>query len=185
MAASVQAPDLGDPLAVDPGVADLAESRLGRAFGSLPERQRAVLWYVVVEGEDPADAAGRGSGVAADDVAGLAALASAALIQASLARYESGLAREDCRAAIAGLGVTADGALRGLDDSAAPHLRACRDCRAAAIELADLSRSLRRTVAPIYLGAAAGAYLAEDTPKPAHRRPSAPRARRAQPIPPA
>jgi DNA-directed RNA polymerase specialized sigma24 family protein len=159
-AAAAPAPDLGDPLAVDPGAADLAESRLARAFGSLPERQRATLWHAVIEGADPADAAAP-LGVTADEVADLAGQASADLIGAYLALYASGPAREDCRAAMGGLGAAADGTLRGLEEPpAAPHLRACRDCRAAAIELADLGRSLRRKVAPIYLGPAAGGYLA-------------------------
>jgi DNA-directed RNA polymerase specialized sigma24 family protein len=165
VASAAPEPDLGDPLSVDPSVADLAESRLGRAFASLPGRQRAALWHVVIEGADPADAAAP-LGVTADGVADLAGQASAALIQAYLARYASGLAREDCRDAVSALGGGADGSLRGLDEpAAAPHMRACRDCRAAAIELADLGRSLRQTVAPIYLGGAATAYLAGSGPE--------------------
>ena len=40
------------------------------------------------------------------------------------------------------------------------HLRGCRECRSVAIELAAYGRSLRHTVAPIFLGPAAAAYLA-------------------------
>ena len=84
------------------------------------------------------------------------AQASAAYTRSYLKLYEAGLGREDCREAVGGLDHDADGAPGSLDAFATlPHLRACRECRAAAIELADLGRSLRGWVAPVYLGVAA------------------------------
>jgi len=131
--------------------AELAGSLLHRAFTALPERQRAALWHAVIEQSDPAQTAAI-LGVTADDVAELAANASEAYVQAYLKLYESGLAREDCREAVGGLGHGTDGAPSSLDQFATlPHLRACRECRAAAIELADLGRSLGGWVAPVYL----------------------------------
>jgi DNA-directed RNA polymerase specialized sigma24 family protein len=135
--------------------AELAGSLLARAFAALPERQRAALWHAVIEQADPAQTAAI-LGVAADGVAELASTASSAYIRSYLKLYESGRDREDCRDLVRGLDHGADGTLSGLDEFAAlPHLRACRECRAAAIELADLGRSLRGWVAPVYLGVAA------------------------------
>jgi len=135
--------------------AELAGSLLARAFAALPERQLAALWHAVIEQADPAQTAAI-LGVTAGAVAELAAQASAAYTRSYLKLYESGLGREDCREAVGGLDHDADGAPRSLDAFATlPHLRACRECRAAAIELADLGRSLRGWVAPVYLGVAA------------------------------
>jgi DNA-directed RNA polymerase specialized sigma24 family protein len=158
-------PEAAKPEAAKPE-AELAGSLLTRAFVALPERQRATLWHAVIEQGDPAQAAAI-LGVTADGVAELAAKASADYIQAYLKLYESGHTREDCREAVRGLDHGADGTLSGLDEFAAlPHLRACRECRAAAIELADLGRSLRGWVAPVYLGVAATpGYLAWATVK--------------------
>jgi DNA-directed RNA polymerase specialized sigma24 family protein len=153
--------------------AELAGSLLHRAFTALPERQRAALWHAVIEQSDPAQTAAI-LGVTADDVAELAANASEAYVQAYLKLYESGLAREDCREAVGGLGHGADGAPSSLDQFATlPHLRACRECRAAAIELADLGRSLGGWVAPVYLSVkATPGYLAAVRVK-ADKKPSA------------
>jgi DNA-directed RNA polymerase specialized sigma24 family protein len=152
-------PGPAKPGAAKPGAAspeaELAGSLLARAFAALPERQRAALWHAVIEQADPAQTAAI-LGVTADGVAELAATASSAYIRSYLKLYESGHDREDCRDVVRGLDHGADGTLSGLDEFAAlPHLRACRECRAAAIELADLGRSLRGWVAPVYLGVAA------------------------------
>jgi DNA-directed RNA polymerase specialized sigma24 family protein len=135
--------------------ADLAGSLLARAFAALPDRERTTLWHAVIEQADPAQTAAI-LGVTAGDVADLVARASTAYVRSYLKQYESGHDREDCRAAVRGLDHGAAGRLSGPDEFAAlPHLRACRECRAAAIELADLGRSLRGWVAPVYLGVAA------------------------------
>jgi DNA-directed RNA polymerase specialized sigma24 family protein len=134
---------------------ELAGALLARAFVALPERERATLWHAVIEQADPAQTAAI-LGVTARGVADLVAQASAAYVRSYLKLYESGHDREDCREVVRGLDHGADGMLSGLDEFAAlPHLRACRECRAAAIELADLGRSLRGWVAPVYLGVAA------------------------------
>jgi len=135
--------------------AELAGSLLARAFAALPEREQAALWHAVVELADPAQTAAI-LGVPAGAVAEVAAEASAAYTRSYLKLYESGLGPEDCREAVGGLEHDAAGAPGSLDAFATlPHLRACRECRAAAIELADLGRSLRGWVAPVYLGVAA------------------------------
>jgi DNA-directed RNA polymerase specialized sigma24 family protein len=167
-----------NPGAASPGAAspeaELAGSLLARAFAALPERQRAALWHAVIEQADPAQTAAI-LGVPAGGVAELAATASSAYIRSYLKLYESGHDREDCRDVVRGLDHGADGTLSGLDEFAAlPHLRACRECRAAAIELADLGRSLRGWVAPVYLGVAATpGYLAWARVKVTKQAPSA------------
>ncbi len=159
-------PSLGEPLFVDPEAADLEDARLALAFRALPERHRAVLWHTEIEQADPAEAAAL-LGLTADGVAGLGDQARAGLRQEYLKQYD--VARDDCKAVSGKLGQHLANATRGGDEAMVQrHLRGCRECRAVAIELGACGRSLRQTVAPIFLGPAAGAYLA------AVRPPSAP-----------
>lgn len=159
-------PSLGEPLFVDPEAADLEDARLALAFRALPERHRAVLWHTEIEQADPAEAAAL-LGLTADGVAGLGDQARAGLRQEYLKHYD--VARDDCKAVSGKLGQHLANATRGGDEAMVQrHLRGCRECRAVAIELGACGRSLRQTVAPIFLGPAAGAYLA------AVRPPSAP-----------
>jgi DNA-directed RNA polymerase specialized sigma24 family protein len=142
---------------------------MARAFDSLPERQRAVLWHTVIEAADPGQAA-TVLGATADGVAELGEQARAALSRAYLKLYLAGLAREDCRSAARKLDLHLGRSTRRPDEGKVQrHLRGCRDCRAVAVELAGLSRSLRRTVAPVVLGPAAQAYLAAVEARPASR----------------
>jgi DNA-directed RNA polymerase specialized sigma24 family protein len=150
----------GEPLIIDPLVAELAASPLARAFLALPERWRAALWHEAVEEADPAETAAV-LGATADGAAQIAGQARAGLIVECLKRYWSGLDQEACRSAIGQLSAHADGTLSGFDHrEVQQHLRDCRQCRAAAFELAELGRSLRRVVAPLILGSAASRYLA-------------------------
>ena len=144
----------------DPAIAELESEPMARAFLSLPERQRAVLWHTVIEQADPGQAAAV-LGVTVGGVAELGEQARAALSRAYLKLYLSGLTREDCRSAAGKLDLHLSRAGRRPDEGRVQrHLRGCRDCRAVAIELAGLNRSLRRVVAPIFLGPATQAYLA-------------------------
>jgi DNA-directed RNA polymerase specialized sigma24 family protein len=152
-------PDLGEPLLIDPAIADLAGTPLARAFMSLPDRWRAALWHAAIEEAPPAEVAAI-LGLTAEGAAELGGQARAGLIRATVMLQRSGLTREDCTAAVSGLDADPDGTLTGFDDRLVQaHLRGCRECRAAAFELADLGRSLRRVVAPIILGSATAAYL--------------------------
>jgi DNA-directed RNA polymerase specialized sigma24 family protein len=152
-------PSLGEPLFVDPEAADLEGARLALAFRALPERQRAVLWHTEIERADPADAAAL-LGLTADGVVSLGDQARAGLRQEYLKHYASDIARDDCKAVSGKLGQHLANATRGGDEAMVQrHLRGCRECRAVAIELGACGRSLRHTVAPIFLGPAAAAYL--------------------------
>ncbi len=153
-------PSLGEPLFVDPEAAELESARLALAFRALPERQRATVWHTEIEQGDPAEAAVL-LGLTVDGVAGLRDQARAGLRQAYLKQYASELAREDCKAVAGKLDQHLADATRGADEAMVQrHLRGCRECRSVAIELAAYGRSLRHTVAPIFLGPAAAAYLA-------------------------
>jgi DNA-directed RNA polymerase specialized sigma24 family protein len=153
-------PSLGEPLFVDAEAADLEGAPLALAFRALPERHRAVLWHTEIEQADPAEAAAL-LGLTADGVAGVRDQARASLRQEYLKQYASDAARDDCKAVSGKLGQHLANATRGGDEAMVQrHLRGCRECRAVAIELGACGRSLRHTVAPIFLGPAAGAYLA-------------------------
>jgi len=151
---------LGEPLSGDPAAAELESEPMARAFLSLPERQRAVLWHTVIEPADPGQAAAV-LGVTATGVAELGEQARAGLARAYLKLYLSGRTRQDCRSAAGKLDLHLSRAGRRPDEGKVQrHLRGCRDCRAVAVELTGLSRSLRHVVAPIFLGPATQAYLA-------------------------
>jgi len=158
---------LGEPLPGDPATAGPESEPMARAFGSLPERQRAMLWHIVIEQADPGQAA-TVLGVTADGVAQLGEQARTALSRAYLKLYLSGLTREDCQSAARKLDLHLGRSTRRADEGKVQrHLRGCRDCRAVAVELAGLSRLLRRTVAPVVLGPATEAYLAAVQARPA------------------
>jgi len=152
-------PNLGEPLFTDPAAAELETATMARAYAALPERLRAAAWHVMIERTDPAEAATI-LGLTEAGVAELPAQVRAALSQAYLDLYLSSLTQEACKAEAGQLGQHLNSATRGVDErTVRVHLRGCRECRAVAIELTGLDRSLRRTMAPIFLGSAASAYL--------------------------
>jgi len=152
-------PNLGEPLFTDPAVAELESATLARAYASLPERLRAAAWHIMIERTDPVEAAAI-LGLTEAGVAELPAQVRAALSQAYLELYLSGLTQEACKAEAGQLGQHLNSATRGVDErTVRVHLRGCRECRAVAIELTGLDRSLRRTMSLIFLGSAASAYL--------------------------
>ena len=167
---------LGELLLSDPATAEMEREPVARAFLSLPERWRAVLWHTEIEQADPGQAAAL-LGLTADGVAELGEQARAGLSRAYLKLYLAGVTRDDCRSAAGKLDLHLSGAARGRTESKVQrHLRGCRACRAVAVELAGLGRSLRRAVAPVFLGPATAAYLAAVKAAPA-RRAGAPRPR--------
>ena len=152
--------DFSEQLFTDPAIAGLVRSPLHQAFGSLPELWRAALWHFVIEQVDPVQAA-EVLGLNWDEAAGLVAGALEGLRQAYLTQRLSEVTRDDCRAALQALGTAPGGAPDGAPEPEGPqHLPGCTDCQAVADDLADLGQSLRRVVAPVFLGAAAAAYLA-------------------------
>jgi hypothetical protein len=128
-----------------------------------------VLWHTEIEQADPGQAAVV-LGLTAQGVAELGEQARAGLSRAYLKLYLAGVTREDCRSAAGKLDLHLIGAARGhREGKVQRHLHGCRACRAVAVELAGLGRSLRPAVAPVYLGPAATAYLAAIRAAPARR----------------
>jgi RNA polymerase sigma factor (sigma-70 family) len=155
----IEAFDPGQPF-VDPAVAGLERSLIARAFLSLPERWRAVLWHTEIEGAKPAEVAPL-LGLTANGVAALAYRAREGLRQAYLQMHLSGVARQECRPVVEKLGAYVRGGLSAREaKTVAEHLDDCEDCRAVYAELADVNVALRGVVAPIFLGPAVAAYLA-------------------------
>lgn len=150
---------------VDPGsaVGGLERRRVARAFGSLPARWRAVLWHTAVEGERHVDVAPL-FGLTPKGVAALAYRAREGLRQACVRAYLSGQVRAECGPVAARLGAYVRGVLPAQENVAtASHLDECAGCGVLAAELVDVSAALREVVAPMVLGAAAGAYLPSGT----------------------
>jgi RNA polymerase sigma factor (sigma-70 family) len=155
----IEAYDQGQPF-VDPAVAGLEKSLIAKAFLSLPERWRAVLWHTEIEGAKPADVAPL-LGLTANGVAALAYRAREGLRQAYLQMHLSGVTKQECRPVVDKLGAFVRGGLSAREAKVvSDHLDGCSDCRAVYAELADVNVGLRGIVAPIILGPAAAAYLA-------------------------
>jgi RNA polymerase sigma factor (sigma-70 family) len=155
----IEAYDPGQPF-IDPAVAGLERSLIARAFLSLPERWRAVLWHTEIEGAKPADVAPL-LGLTANGVAALAYRAREGLRQAYLQMHLSGVTRQECRPVVDKLGAFVRGGLSAREAKVvSDHLDGCADCRAVYAELADVNVGLRGVVAPIFLGPVAAAYFA-------------------------
>ncbi|WP_197523536.1 sigma-70 family RNA polymerase sigma factor [Actinokineospora pegani] len=115
-----------------------------RAFTSLPERWRSVLWKVEVEGERPAVVAGN-LGLSPNATAALARRARqglrAAYLQAHLA---AGRGATNCRGVLEKLGAYTAGSLTGSERrKVGAHLAACADCTDTQAELQEVCSGLR------------------------------------------
>lgn len=148
--ASHDVPVSDDELTSRAGVSEFNASRtaehtlITRAFTSLPERWRTVLWQTEVEGEQPA-AVGPKFGLSANATAALARRARqglrAAYLQAHLATNKGAVG---CRSVLEKLGSYTAGSVTGAEASRiSAHLSACSGCRSTHDELRDVCHSLR------------------------------------------
>lgn len=115
-----------------------------RAFSSLPERWRSVLWKVEVEGERPAVVA-TNFGLSPNATAALARRARqglrAAYLQAHLAVDRSATG---CRSVLEKLGAYTAGSIKGSERRRIhTHLGGCSSCRRTHDELREVCSSLR------------------------------------------
>jgi RNA polymerase sigma factor (sigma-70 family) len=139
-------------------MASHAEANLiARAFASLPQRWRSVLWQMEVQGERPAVVADQ-FGLSANATAALARRARVGLRAAYLqAHVASATGPSSCRTVVDKLGAYTAGSLRGRAAlQVRGHLAGCASCRALHTELADVCAGLRRHAgqfAPSVLGA--------------------------------
>jgi DNA-directed RNA polymerase specialized sigma24 family protein len=153
---------LAEPAPVEPGEPTGSPRSEGslvtRAFLSLPERWRAVLWHAQIEQATPESLAPL-LGVTAGGVAELDLRAREGLRQAVVRMHLA--EHPECIPAAERLdayqrGVLADSAA----STVAAHLGQCASCSAVIGALADLTAALRSDVAPVFLGSASAAYLA-------------------------
>ncbi|WP_280691466.1 sigma-70 family RNA polymerase sigma factor [Kitasatospora sp. GAS204B] len=123
-----------------------------RAFGTLPERWRTVLWRTEVHGEEPARVA-ETLGLSPNAVSALAYRAREGLRRAYLTQHVR-QGRQRCRRFVERFGAHARGALseessRGQEQ----HLRECGECRVAFAEVRHVERTLHAGVVPVLVGA--------------------------------
>jgi RNA polymerase sigma factor (sigma-70 family) len=160
--------ELSHRAGADPDTAGQSTERnlITRAFTSLPERWRSVLWKVEVEGERPAVVA-TNFGLSANATAALARRARqglrAAYLQAHLAADRSGAG---CRSVLEKLGAYTAGSIKGGERRRIrAHLVTCPSCATMHDELRDVCSGLRAHAAMLGapVAAVAGWQLASST----------------------
>jgi RNA polymerase sigma factor (sigma-70 family) len=142
-------------------------SLITRAFTSLPERWRAVLWRVEVEGERPATVAPH-FGLSPNAMSALARRAReglrAAYLQAHLA---DDIGRSSCASVRAKLGTYTAGGVQGVESRRIDaHLQSCASCTTLYAELNEVCSTLRAHAALLVMPASLGvgtALLAKGT----------------------
>jgi DNA-directed RNA polymerase specialized sigma24 family protein len=150
-----------DQLLVDPEFAGLETALIARAYQSLPERSRAVLWHTEIEQDAPADVAPL-LGMTRNGVAALRRRAADDLRHAYLQMHISLITQPGCRPVAERLGAYDRRSLSARDAAlVSEHLARCEGCQVVHRELTDIMASVRGVVAPLVLGPAAAGYLAD------------------------
>ncbi|WP_049557722.1 sigma factor, partial [Nonomuraea sp. SBT364] len=144
----------------EPPAGEPERALIALAYLSLPERWRAALWHIEVEGARPAEVAPL-LGLSANGAAALAYRAREGLRQAYLQTRLTASPPLECRPTLGRLSAYVKGGLtrrecKPIDD----HVHDCDACRAVLAELTDVRRALRTVVAPLLLGPAAAGYVA-------------------------
>jgi RNA polymerase sigma factor (sigma-70 family) len=135
----------------DTSVTSFERATLARAFDSLPSRWREILFYTLVRGWKPSQAAPR-MGLSANAAAALGLRAREGLRQAYLQAHLTTLEDEQCREFAQRLGVwTRAGMPARESQRLSKHLETCASCEAFAGELADINRNLRPAALAILL----------------------------------
>ena len=150
-----------DQLLVDPAFTGLDTALVARAYQSLPERSRAVLWHTEIEQDPPADVA-RLLGVTRNGVVAARRRALDDLRQAYLQMHVSLITQPACRPVAERLVAFDRRSLTARDAAlVSEHLARCEGCQVVHRELADITAALRSVVAPLVLGPATATYLAD------------------------
>lgn len=146
--------------AAEVAAAHAENSAAWRAWASLPESSRTLLWHLVVEEETPAQIAPL-IGTSANGVSSRAVRARERLRQAFLQQHVADAVDEKCRWTRSRLGEYVRDALSARDRAAVQaHLDECDTCPAVLFEISDVNQTLRVVIAPIILGGAGlAAYL--------------------------
>lgn len=150
----------------DASGASTERNLITRAFTSLPERWRSVLWKVEVEGERPA-AVGPKFGLSANATAALARRARQGLRAAYLqAHLTVDRGATGCRSVLEKLGAYTAGCVKGAERRRIrAHLSGCASCASMHDELRDVCSGLRANAALVAfpLSAVVGSGLAGAT----------------------
>ncbi|MFI6740258.1 sigma-70 family RNA polymerase sigma factor [Nonomuraea sp. NPDC050451] len=151
--------DPGVPF-VDPALVELEKSLIAKAFLSLPERWRAVLWHTEVERCKPVQVAPL-LGLSPNGVAALAYRAREGLRQAYLQMHLGSPPKHDCRPVLGKMGAyVRDGLTRRDAKEVDEHVAACEECNGVLLELTDVNRGLRVMVGPLVTGPIFSGYAA-------------------------
>ncbi|OPG12726.1 sigma-70 family RNA polymerase sigma factor [Microbispora sp. GKU 823] len=151
----------GDSLYVDPELAGLERSPLARAYRSLPERWRMLLWHVEVEGGRPADA-GPLLGLSGRAAALLTRRARQGLREAYVRLHLENGPRAECRPILSMILRYVENGLPKQEAGAVDaHVAECIDCRSVFLQMVDLTQELRAVVGQLIAGPAVDDYLAD------------------------
>ncbi|MFD1541676.1 sigma factor [Nonomuraea guangzhouensis] len=143
---------------VDPALIGLEQSLIAKAFLSLPERWRAVLWHTEVEHSPLADVAVL-LGLPANGVTELTRRALAGLRQAYLRIRLTAPTRHACRPVLFTMSRYVRGGLaRRASKAVDEHVKDCPECRAVLLELTDVNRGLRVIIGPMIAGPVFAGY---------------------------
>lgn len=148
----------------DPALKAFEDTTVAKAYLSLPERWRSVLWYTDVEGAKPA-ALTEVFGLTANGIAALAYRAREGLRQAYLREHRGTLLDEGCRQTSELLGGYVRGALSRRERTVvSEHLAGCAQCLGVVEELSDVAQGMRTVIAPLVLGVAGATALGAQWP---------------------
>ncbi len=151
----------GDSLYVDPELTGLERSPLARAYRSLPERWRTVLWHMEIEGGRPADT-GPLLGLSGRAAALLTRRARQGLREAYLRLHLENGPRAECRPILSMILRYVENGLPKQEAGAVDaHVAECIDCRSVFLQLVDLTQELRAVVGQLVAGPAVDDYLAD------------------------
>ncbi|MEU6407747.1 hypothetical protein [Microbispora sp. NPDC046933] len=151
----------GDSLYVDPELAGLERSPLARAYRSLPERWRMLLWHMEIEDGRPAEA-GPLLGLSGRGAAYLARRARQGLREAYLRLHLENGPRAECRPILSLIIRYVENGLPKQEAGAVDaHVAECIDCRSVFLQMVDLTQELRAVVGQLVAGPAVDDYLAD------------------------
>ncbi len=143
----------------DPALRAFESTTVAKAYLSLPERWRSVLWYTDVEQTKPA-ALTEVFGLTANGVAALAYRAREGLRQAYLREHRGSVVEPGCQQTTELLGGYVRGALSRRERTlVSEHLTECTRCRGVVEELSDVAQGMRTVIAPLVLGTAGAGAL--------------------------
>ena len=145
----------------DPEVAESHEdAAAARAFSSLPEPWRMVLWHTEVEGQSP-DQVAELLGERPESVPALVTRAREGMRIALISRHDRG-ADQECDWTRHHLGAYVRQVSFDRDTARVErHLGSCERCAAIRLELTEGSTDVRGVLAPLVLGTGAAGYLVD------------------------